>query len=128
MFPYTQKQSDVPVLNGVLPLRWIVAGPSGAGKGVVLSNICTRLLTHHGKSCFERIYVFSPTAVLDKSTWGPVNTFMEAKMDVDLDKEPAFFEEFEEETINKIRTRHSSVGRRQKEAGMKSLYGNFDNC
>ena len=55
---YTQKQSDVEILNDVLPCRWLVAGPSGAGKGVVLSNLCTRLFTTGGRSCFERIYVF----------------------------------------------------------------------
>ena len=44
-------------------------------------------------------------------------------MDVDLDKEPAFFEDFEEETINKIIKRHSNIVRRQKEAGQKKLYG-----
>ena len=31
---YKHKQSQFPQLGGVLPLRWIVAGPSGAGKGV----------------------------------------------------------------------------------------------
>ena len=73
---YQHAQSSVPALNDVLAARWIVAGPSGAGKGVVLQNLCTRLLTHNGRSCFERTVVFSPTAILDKSTWGPVKTFI----------------------------------------------------
>ena len=99
---YTQKQPDVEILDGVLPCRYILAGPSGAGKGVVLQNLCTRLFTTGGRSCFERIYVFSPTAILDKSTWGPVRDFMERKMDIDLDKENCFFEDFNEDTLNKI--------------------------
>ena len=82
---YQHKQSDVEVLKDVLPLRWIVAGPSGAGKGVVLQNLCTRLLTRNGRSYLERIVVFSPAAVLDKSTWGPVKEFIEQRMDQDLE-------------------------------------------
>ena len=35
---YTQKQPDLPVLNGALPCRWWLNGSSGAGKGVVLQN------------------------------------------------------------------------------------------
>ena len=36
---YKHKQSDVEILKDVLPARWLVVGPSGAGKGVVLQNL-----------------------------------------------------------------------------------------
>ena len=100
---YQHKQSDVEILKDVLPARWLVVGPSGAGKGVVLQNLCTRLFTHNGRSCFERIVVFSPTAILDKSTWGPVKQFIEERMDQDLQKEPAFYEEFDVDVLEKTR-------------------------
>ena len=65
---YKHKQNPFPQLDGVLPLRWILAGPSGAGKGVTMQN----MILKHFRGCWKRIYVFSPTAVLDKTsrkTW-----------------------------------------------------------
>ena len=35
---YKHKQSDVEILKDALVARWLVIGPSGAGKGVVLQN------------------------------------------------------------------------------------------
>ena len=67
------------------PLRWLLAGPSGAGKGVTMQN----LLLNHYRGAFERIYVFSPTAELDTSTWSPVWKYIQDGMGVDLQKEPA---------------------------------------
>ena len=36
---YRHKQRKFPQLDGALPLRWVAAGPSGAGKGVTMQNI-----------------------------------------------------------------------------------------
>ena len=81
---YRHKQSKMPQLDGVLPLRWIAAGPSGAGKGVTMQN----LILKHFRGCWERIYVFSPTAVLDKSTWDPVRKYIKENLNVGTKKEP----------------------------------------
>ena len=58
---YNHKQNQFPQLDGVLPLRWILAGPSSARKGVTMQNTILK----HVRGAWERIYVFSPTAVLD---------------------------------------------------------------
>ena len=50
------------------------------------------MILKHFRGCWERIYVFSPTAVLDKSTWDPVRKHLQEDLGIDLVKEPAFFE------------------------------------
>ena len=122
---YRHRQSKFPQLDGVLPLRWVIAGPSGAGKGVTMQNmILKHFRTAQGDSCWERIYVFSPTAELDVSTWGPVRTFIKERMGVDLSKEPAFFTEFRPEVLEGIIKRHSAVVQKQKDrGGSQELFG-----
>ena len=93
------------------PLRWLIAGPSGAGKGVTMQN----LLLNHYRGAFERIYAFSPTAELDTSTWSPVRKYIQDGMGVDLQKEPAFFEDFDPAVVQRLINKHSEVVRKQKE-------------
>ena len=100
------------------PLRWLIAGPSGAGKGVTMQN----LLLNHYRGAFERIYVFSPTAELDTSTWGPIRKMLQDKMGVDLQKEPAFFEEFDPAVVQRLISKHSEVVRKQKERKETKLF------
>jgi len=80
---YKHKQSPFPQLDGVLPLRWICCGPSGAGKGVCIQS----MILQHFRGCWEQIYVFSPTAVLDKSTWSPVRKHLQEDLGIDLSKD-----------------------------------------
>ena len=63
---YEVKQSKYPQC-GKLPVRSILLGPSGAGKGVLLQN---KILDIY-KGCFERVYIFSPSINVDV-TWLPV--------------------------------------------------------
>ena len=66
---YHQKQSKLKHLDGVLPMRAIVSGPSGAGKGRTMSS----MILHQFRACFQRVYIASPTAgepPLDE-TWQP---------------------------------------------------------
>ncbi len=79
-------------------MRYIAAGPSGAGKGYVFANIILK----HFRGCWARIYIFSPTAVLDK-TWDPVRKYIQEEMGVDLKKEPAFFEEWGDGAITAVK-------------------------
>ena len=44
-------------------------------------------------------------------------------MDQDLQQEPAFYEDFDVDVLEKIIKQHSAVVRRQKEKGQKKLYG-----
>ena len=100
------------------PLRWIVVGPSGSGKGVTLQNICI----NHYRGAFERVIVVSPTAVSDTSTWGPVKKYLEKDKGIDLKREPAFFEEFDVGVLQQIVDRHKAVVQLQKDQGQRRLY------
>jgi len=112
------KQSKFKQLDGVLPCRWVAAGPSGAGKSVVLQQLILKFFrTANGDSCFERVTVFSPTAKLDVGTWGPVKTFIEELMGVNLKKEPAFYTEFDVEALEGIIKKHANVVQKQKDRG-----------
>ena len=77
---FTHKQSKFPQLQGVLPMRWIAAGPSDVFASIILK---------HFRECWARIYICSPSAVLDK-TWDPVRKHLQEDMGIDLKKEPAF--------------------------------------
>jgi len=116
---YTHKQSPFPQLEGTLPLRWVAAGPSGAGKGVTMQN----LILKHFRGCWERIVVFSPTAVLDKSTWDPVRKYIQEDMGVDLKREQAFFTDFEPAVLQAIVKKHSDIVQKQKDRGDRKLFG-----
>ena len=83
---YRHKQSKFPQLKDMLPCRILAASPSGGGKGVTIQN----MILKHFRGCWERIYVFSPTAVLDKSTWDPVRRHLQEDLGINLKKEPAF--------------------------------------
>ena len=52
---------------GTLPIRNIVLGPSGSGKTILLQNLILKVY----RGFFERIYIFSPSIIVD-STWDPV--------------------------------------------------------
>jgi len=99
-------------------IRWLVVSPSGGGKGVVLQNICI----NHYRGAFERIYVFSPTAITDTSTWGPVKKYLEKDKGIDLKKEPAFFEDFDVGVMQGIIDRHKKIVQTQKDRGEKRLF------
>ena len=71
---YTSKQSKYDVV-GKLPLRDIILGPSGAGKGILISNMILDIY----RDCFDRIYLFSPSIDVDK-TWKPVKDYIEKSL------------------------------------------------
>ena len=68
---FTSKQSKYEVV-GKLPLRDIILGPSGAGKGILIANMILDIY----KGCFDRVYIFSPSINVDK-TWVPVKEYIE---------------------------------------------------
>ena len=61
---------------GTLPIRSVILGPSGSGKTVLLQNLILNVY----KGCFERIYVFSPSIIVD-ATWEPVKEYIEEDLD-----------------------------------------------
>ena len=77
-------------------MRMVVLGPSGSGKTMLLQDLLTRMY----KGCFERIYVFSPSCIIDKA-WQPVHDMVD-KMDYSEDEPPAFYEKWDEAALERI--------------------------
>ena len=67
---WTSDQPDDEILPS-LPARMLLLGPSGAGKPQLIASMCLDFFRKHGKSCFSRIYIFSPSVLVD-AVWKPV--------------------------------------------------------
>ena len=64
---YSCRQSRFPHAPP-LPLLGLCVGPSMSGKSNFLVKLVTEVYRHKdGKSCFDRIYVFSPSVHVDQS-------------------------------------------------------------
>ena len=113
---YTSKQSKYDVV-GKLPLRDIILGPSGAGKGVLLSNMILEIY----RGCFDRIYIFSPSIDVDK-TWIPVKEYIEKSQKVDLKKEKLFFDSYDAEALENIVSTQHKVAEHMKTKGYTKIY------
>ena len=62
-----------------VPLRMIVARPSGCGKTMMIISLITDLYRRGGESVFKRVYVWSPSVHSDPC-WEPVKQFVEKKL------------------------------------------------
>ena len=116
---YTHKQSKIPHLNNMMGMRAIISGKSMSGKGVVAQSMILKQFV----GVVERIYVMSPTCLIDRSTWGPVEDYIQNVLRVDLKKEPAFFTEWDPSIIQKTIDDHAKVVKWQKEKGYKQISG-----
>ena len=84
------------------------------------------MILEHFRGCSERIYVFAPTTVLEKSTLDSVQKYLQKDLGVDLKKEPAFFEEWDDSaTLDRLAQKHSEVVRKQKERGDRQIWEAF---
>ena len=112
---FETKQSKYPMV-GKLPTRAILCGPSGAGKGVLLSNMILDIY----RDCFSRIYIFSPSINVDY-TWKPVKEYIEKGMKVHhTDEEPIYFDHYSAEDLDKIiHTQHKVIDYMKKEGRTK---------
>ena len=101
------------------PCRYLVVGPSGSGKSVLLVDFLVRLYKH----AFQRVYVFSPSVHID-SAWKPVFKYVEKTLGVDSEREPWAFDEWDDEKLKEIVSTQAAVIKEQKrqKAG-KELYG-----
>ena len=77
-----------------LPLRFAFVGTSGSGKGVCMLD----LLLRHYRGAFDRIYLYSRSASLDKG-WDPLRKYVEEVQHVNLDQEQCFFDEFDAKAL-----------------------------
>jgi len=101
-----------------LPLRGIVLGKSGAGKGVWLVD----LILHKYRGCFERVYVFSPSVDIDHG-WDAVKEYSQKELGVDPEKEQCFFSTWNGGAeLQRVVEQHAAVTAYAKKAKHKSLF------
>ena len=73
-----------------VPLRAVIAGPSGCGKNLLIVTMITDLYKRNdGKSVFKRIFVFSPSVHADPA-WLPVKKFVEEDLKVPREEQWAW--------------------------------------
>ena len=77
---YEYKQSKYEVADK-LPFRSIICASSQGGKVILLQNLILKIY----RNCFERIYIFSPTASVDDN-WLPVKKYISEHLKVDNEK------------------------------------------
>ena len=93
---YEVKQSKYPQC-GKLPVRSILLGPSGAGKGVLLQNMILDIY----RGCFERVYIFSPSINVD-GQWSPVKEYLEKAINLKDDEPPLYYDHYDSESLERI--------------------------
>ena len=113
---FTSKQSKYDVV-GKLPLRDIILGPSGAGKGILISNMILDIY----KDCFDRIYLFSPSIDVDK-TWKPVQEYIEKSLKVHPDKEKIYFDHYDAEALENIISTQHKIAEHMKQQNYTKIY------
>ena len=100
-----------------LPLREIILGPSGSGKGILLQNLILDVY----KNCFERIYIWSPSIDIDQ-TWRPVKQYIEKELKVNTEKEKCYFNEYAPEDLEKVITQQHKIADYQKKQDHNKIY------
>lgn len=106
-----------------VPFRMICAGPSGCGKTeAIVSMILDMYRTKKGKSVFKRVFVFSPSVHTDMC-WQPVKQFVKEELNVNLEKEPCFFDRFDTEALQDILLTQKRIVQHQKEQKHRKLFG-----
>jgi Poxvirus A32 protein len=99
----------------------ILCGPSGCGKSrLLLSLLLDIWVSPAGKSCFERIILFSPSHGLD-STWDALEKFQKIHMKVPKD-ENLYFNTWDERRLLQIIEDHRQIVTRQKQLKMSRMY------
>ena len=82
---------------GTLPIRSILLGPSGSGKGVLLQNMILDIY----RGCFERVYIFSPSINVDV-TWLPVKEYLQKTINLKDDEPPLYYDHYDSESLERI--------------------------
>jgi hypothetical protein len=107
---YNVKQSKYNMV-GRIPIRQIILGPSGCGKGIYIQNEILDIY----KNLFVRIYIFSPSIEVDFQTWKPIKDYIEKEMGVKhTEEEPIYFSEYNPEALDKIINTQRKVTEHQK--------------
>ena len=103
---------------GKLPIRSLLLGPSGSGKGVLLSNMILDLY----KGCFERIYIFSPSINVDH-TWQPVKKYISEIIEKKDDEPEFYYDSYDPESLSTIiDTQRKIVEYQKKQQNSKTIF------
>ena len=104
-----------------IPVRMIVAGPSGGGMTVLLqSMILSPYRTKSGKSPFSRIFIWRPSVDVDPA-WQPVKEFIREQLGVG-DKEKFCFDSYRPEELDAVINTQKKIFAAQKQRGDKRLF------
>ena len=98
-----------------LPTRSIIVAPSGGGKTTLLVSLILDIY----RGCFARIYVFSPTALLDDA-WKPVTEYAEKAL---MQEEPCLHDAFAEARLLQIFEKHHKITALSKQQNRTRLFG-----
>ena len=102
---------------GALPVRSILLGPSGAGKGVLLQNMILDIY----KKCFERIYIFSPSINVDH-TWLPVKKHISETINKKDDEPNFYYDTYDPENLEAIIDSQTKIVEYQKKHNHKQIF------
>ena len=100
-----------------LPVRGILLGPSGAGKGVLLQNMILDIY----RDCFERVYIFSPSINVDH-TWLPVKSYLDNKINLSEDEPPLYYDTYDPENLQAIIDTQRKIVEHQKTKKSNKLF------
>ena len=105
---------------GSIPVRTILLGASGSGKGILLQNMIMDIYD----KCFERVYIFSPSINVD-TTWKPVKEYIKEGIKGKEDELPFYYDHYDEESLTQIIKSHSAVVEYQKGKKKQNKYSKF---
>ena len=100
-----------------LPVRGILLGPSGAGKGVLLQNMILDIY----RDCFERVYIFSPSINVDH-TWLPVKSYLDNKISLSEDEPSLYYDTYDPESLQAIIDTQRKIVEHQKTKKSNKLF------
>ena len=100
-----------------LPVRAILVGPSGAGKGVLLQNMILDIY----RDCFERVYVFSPSIFVDHTNKA-ITDYLDSKIQLSEDEPPLYYDHYDSESLENIINTQKKIITHQKSKNVKKLF------
>ena len=100
-----------------LPVRGILLGPSGSGKGVLLQNMILDIY----RDCFERVYIFSPSINVDH-TWLPVKSYLDNKISLSEDEPSLYYDTYDPESLQAIIDTQRKIVEHQKTKRSNKLF------
>ena len=100
-----------------LPVRGILLGPSGAGKGVLLQNMILDIY----RDCFERVYLFSASINVDH-TWLPVKSYLDNKISLSEDEPSLYYDTYDPESLQAIINTQRKIVEHQKTKRSNKLF------